>query len=315
MMTSSFKDASPLPRRGRGLALLALLALSTSAAACSDDDSTSGSQDIVATAQAAGTFNTLVAALKAADLEATLKGPGPFTVFAPTDAAFAKLPAGTVESLLRPENKAKLTAILTYHVVAGRVASGDVVGLVTAKSVEGRDIKVSVSGSTVKLNDATVTTVDIAASNGIIHVIDTVLLPPENAVVTAEAKGFSTLTAAIKAAELEATLSGPGPFTVFAPTDAAFAKLPAGTLQTLLMPANKAQLQAILKYHVVAGRVFAADVVKLTSATTVNGASLAIKVEGDAVKLNGSTTVTGTDVLTSNGVVHVIDTVLLPPTP
>jgi uncharacterized surface protein with fasciclin (FAS1) repeats len=137
-------------------------------------------KDIVDTAVAAGQFKTLATALKAAGLIDTLKGPGPFTVFAPTDAAFAKLPAGTVETLLRPENKAKLTAILTYHVVAGKVTAADVVKLSEAKTVEGQSVKIHVMGKTVKINDATVTTADIHASNGVIHVIDSVLLPPEH---------------------------------------------------------------------------------------------------------------------------------------
>lgn len=134
-------------------------------------------KDIVDTAVAAGSFNTLAAALTAADLVPTLKGPGPFTVFAPTDTAFAKLPAGTVDNLLKPENKAMLQAILKYHVVAGKVLAADVVKLTKATTVEGRDVTISTSGGTVKVNDATVTATDVLASNGVIHVIDTVLLP------------------------------------------------------------------------------------------------------------------------------------------
>ena len=134
-----------------------------------------GKKDIVDTAVAAGQFNTLAAALKAAGLIDTLKGKGPFTVFAPTDAAFAKLPAGTVEGLLK--DKAKLTKILTYHVVAGKVLAADVVKLKDAKTVEGSAVKINTSGG-VKVNDATVVKTDVEASNGVIHVIDTVLMPP-----------------------------------------------------------------------------------------------------------------------------------------
>ena len=122
-------------------------------------------------------FSTLVAALKAAGLVETLSGAGPFTVFAPTNAAFAKLPAGTVESLLKPENKAKLTSILTYHVVAGKVLAKDVVTLKTATTVQGGAVAIDASKG-VKVNDATVTATDIMGSNGVIHVIDTVLMPP-----------------------------------------------------------------------------------------------------------------------------------------
>jgi uncharacterized surface protein with fasciclin (FAS1) repeats len=134
-------------------------------------------RDIVDTAVAAGSFNTLAAALKAADLIGTLKGPGPFTVFAPTDAAFAKLPAGTVEDLLKPENKAKLVSILTYHVVAGSVSSAQVVKMTSAKTVEGRSVKISTKDGSVMIDNAKVVKADVMASNGVIHVIDTVLLP------------------------------------------------------------------------------------------------------------------------------------------
>ena len=134
-------------------------------------------QDIVDTAVAAGSFKTLAAALKAAGLVETLKGKGPFTVFAPTDEAFAKLPAGTVESLLKPENKQKLVAILTYHVVSGSVMAADVVKLKDAKTVNGQSVKIGVTGSNVMVDNAHVVKTDIKASNGVIHVIDTVLMP------------------------------------------------------------------------------------------------------------------------------------------
>jgi uncharacterized surface protein with fasciclin (FAS1) repeats len=136
-------------------------------------------KDIVDTAVEAGQFKTLAAALTAAGLVDTLKGAGPFTVFAPTDEAFAKLPAGTVENLLKPENKQQLTDILTYHVVSGKVMAADVAGMDEAKSVNGKMIDVEAAGGTVKVSGATVTATDIAASNGVIHVIDTVILPPE----------------------------------------------------------------------------------------------------------------------------------------
>ncbi len=132
--------------------------------------------DIVDTA-VAGKFNTLVAAVKAAGLVDTLKGPGPFTVFAPTDEAFSKLPAGTLETLLKPENKAKLQSILLYHVVPGRVLAQDVVNLDSAKTAEGQNVTIKIMNGGVMVNNAHVIKTDIAASNGVIHVIDTVLLP------------------------------------------------------------------------------------------------------------------------------------------
>ncbi len=134
-------------------------------------------KDIVDTAVKAGSFTTLVAAVKAADLVDTLKGEGPFTVFAPTDEAFAKLPAGTVEDLLKPENKEKLQAILLYHVVQGKVTAADVVKVTSAKTANDMDLKVMVDGNMVKINEAQVVQTDIMTSNGVIHVIDTVLIP------------------------------------------------------------------------------------------------------------------------------------------
>ncbi|WP_427916955.1 fasciclin domain-containing protein [Vibrio amylolyticus] len=134
-------------------------------------------KDIVDVAVENGSFNTLVAAVKAAGLVDTLKSDGPFTVFAPTDEAFAKLPAGTVETLLKPENKDQLIDILTYHVVSGKVMASDVVKLNSATTVEGKDVAIEVKGSNVMINNATVIAADVPASNGVIHVIDSVLLP------------------------------------------------------------------------------------------------------------------------------------------
>ncbi len=151
---------------------LSLLSLSLTASAGSMDK-----KDIVDTAVAAGNFKTLAAALKAAGLIDTLKGPGPFTVFAPTDEAFAKLPAGTVDDLLKPENHDKLVAVLTYHVVACKVMAKDVVKLHEAKTVNGKDVKIMAEGGKVMVDNANVVSTDIACSNGVIHVIDSVLLP------------------------------------------------------------------------------------------------------------------------------------------
>jgi uncharacterized surface protein with fasciclin (FAS1) repeats len=138
------------------------------------------SKDIVDTAVAAGSFKTLAAALEAAGLVETLKGAGPFTVFAPTDAAFAKLPAGTVENLLKPENKAQLVAVLTYHVVPGKVMAAQAATLSSAKTVNGAALAIQAVGGKVMIDNATVTTADISATNGVIHVIDTVMLPKAN---------------------------------------------------------------------------------------------------------------------------------------
>jgi transforming growth factor-beta-induced protein len=255
----------------------------------------------------------LAAALGAADLVDALKGKGPFTVFAPTDEAFAKLPKGTVEELLKPENKGKLTAILTYHVVAGNVMAKDVVKVTGATTLNGQRVDVIVSDAGVMIDGAKVVKTDIACSNGVIHVIDSVILPAGDSIpaVADKAGKFKTLLAAVKAAGLAEVLSGEGPFTVFAPTDEAFAKLPKGTIEDLLKPENKDQLVAILKYHVVAGRVYSPDAVSAGNAETLQGSSIKIAVNGKSAMVNNAKLVL-TDLDASNGVIHVVDTVLLP---
>ncbi len=163
------------------IAITSLMALgfgvSVSAAAAGGSTAATAEADIVDTAVAAGQFNTLAAALEAADLISTLKGAGPFTVFAPTDEAFSKLPQGTVETLLKPENRDQLIAVLTYHVVPGKVMSGDVVSLSAATTVQGSDIAIAVVDGSVRIDDATIIAADVPASNGVIHVIDSVILP------------------------------------------------------------------------------------------------------------------------------------------
>jgi len=273
-------------------------------------------KNIVETAVAAGSFKTLVAAVQAAGLAETLSG-GNFTVFAPTDEAFAKLPAGTLEMLLKPENKAKLAAILTYHVVPGTVKAADVVKLTNAGTVQGQRVDILAKDGTVTVDGAKVVKTDIACSNGVIHVIDTVILPVDKNIVEVAASNgsFNTLVAAVKAAGLVETLSGKGPFTVLAPTDAAFAKLPAGTLENLLKPENKKALVEILTYHVVPGvAAYSDQVVKMTELPTVLGGTIKVTVKDGKVML-GNATVAIVDVETSNGVIHAIDTVLLPAAP
>jgi uncharacterized surface protein with fasciclin (FAS1) repeats len=270
-------------------------------------------------------FSTLVTAVQAAGLVDTLSGDGPFTVFAPTDEAFAALPPGMLDGILA-DNDA-LTAILTYHVVPGKVLAADVVELSSATSLQGDDIAIEVVDGGVVLNGSTnVTATDVEASNGVVHVIDQVLLPPSlseteseepmlpGLLETAEADGsFTTLLAALDAAGLRGTLeSGAfGPLTVFAPTDEAFAALPEGTLDGLL--ADTTALAGVLTYHVVAGEVPAADVVGLSAAASLQGADITIEVVDGGVVLNGSSNVVTTDIMTSGGIIHVIDTVLIPP--
>jgi uncharacterized surface protein with fasciclin (FAS1) repeats len=277
---------------------------------------------IVDIAVADGRFTTLVTAVTEAGLAETLSGEGPFTVFAPTDDAFAALPEGTIEALLEDPQGA-LTDVLLYHVVEGAVMAETVVTLDSAMTVGGEEVSITVNDDGVFLNDSVqVIITDIAASNGVIHVIDGVLLPPSmmakeempgTIVDIAVADGrFTTLVTALTEANLVETLSGEGPFTVFAPTDDAFAALPEGTIAALLEDPQGA-LTDILLYHVVDGAVMAETVVTLESAATLNGADVTITVNDDGVFLNDTVQVIITDIVASNGVIHVIDGVLLPP--
>lgn len=295
--------------------MLRHFALSLTAATFLISGSTSyAAKSIVETAVDAGSFNTLAAALQAGGLVDALQGDGPFTVFAPTDEAFAKLPEGTVESLLKPENKDQLVAILTFHVVSGKLPAEKVVASSGAVSLNGQRIDFQVEEGSAFANGATITSTDIACSNGIIHVIDEVILPESKSIpaVAAEAKIFGTLLTAVTAAGLAETLSEGGPFTVFAPTDDAFAKLPEGTVESLLKPENRGKLKAILKYHVVEGRIYSDQALAAGTATTLEGQSVKIGVENGAAQVSGAKLV-ATDIDAANGVIHVIDSVLLPP--
>lgn len=269
--------------------------------------------DIPRTAQCTGIHNSLVSAVVQAELLTTLQGTGPFTLFAPTDQAFAD--AGIdLAALDTPEGKAALTDILLYHVIAGEVPSSAVTDCLTATTVNGNPISFTV-GDGVMVNDATVTIVDVNTSNGVIHVIDKVLTPtatPNDIPRTAQCTGIhNSLVASVIQAELLPTLQGDGPFTVFAPTDQAF--IDAGiVLADLDTPEGKAALADILLYHVIAGEVPASAVTDCMSAETVNGNSLSFTV-GDSVMVNGATVI-ATDVATSNGLIHVIDKVLTPTT-
>lgn len=289
--------------------------------------------DIVDTAVAAGSFGTLVAAVTAAELVETLKGEGPFTVFAPSDEAFAKIDQATIDALLA-DPKGQLTQILLYHVVPGKVMAADVTDGLEADTAQGGKVKFTVKDGAVMINDAKVVSTDIVASNGVIHVIDSVIMPPaESAEAVAEpaamsdvkdivdtavaAGSFTTLVAAVQAAELVDTLKGEGPFTVFAPSDEAFAALPEGTVAGLLED-PKGALTDILLYHVVSGKVMAADVVGMDGqeVTTVGGGKFTIMLDGDKVMLHDGggnvVQVVTTDIEASNGVIHVISGVLLP---
>jgi len=254
-------------------------------------------------------FDTLEAALEAADLEKTLQGPGPFTVFAPTDKAFAKLGHSTIQGLLK--DKAKLSDILLYHVVPGKVLRKDVKNEVI-KAANGDNLRTGVTKkrSRVVINDdARVTKANVQAKNGVIHFIDEVLLPPENLLDTIKGeKNLSTLAAAIKAAGLESTLSDvKSDLTIFAPTDKAFEALGEGAVSELIKTPEK--LKSILLYHAVPGSVLKGALKGDGSVKTVQGSNFHFDEKGSKLFINDSEVIEA-NILASNGVVHVIDEVL-----
>ena len=292
-------------------ALLMTAMLFASPAAIADQRT--AQEDIPSNAAGTGIHDSLVAALDRADLVATLSGDGPFTVFAPTDDAFTA--AGIdLDSFNTDDEIATLVDILTYHVLAGAVNSSQVTDGMTATMLNGDDVTFSVTDGTVMIGDATVTTADVMASNGIIHVIDMVLMPPSDLVdipTVAQGTGIhDSLVAAVIQAELLTTLQGEGPFTVFAPTDDAFTA--AGIdLAALDTDEGKATLTDILLYHVVSGSVASSALADGMIATAVNGDDLTFTV-GQSVMVNDANVILA-DVEASNGIVHVIDKVLMPP--
>lgn len=299
--------------RALTLLMIACLSLSTVAFGVSADET----KDIPANAEATGLHDSLVAALAHAGLVETLQGDGPFTVFAPTDAAFeaAGIDLSTFDT--EAENET-LSDILLYHVISGAVDAANVTDGLVATMVNGDNVTFTVTNETVMINDANVTDRDVAASNGIIHIIDKVLLPPAEEPALEDISGVAagtgvhdSLVAALTHAGLVATLQGDGPFTVFAPTDEAFAE--AGIdLSTFDNDEANATLTDILTYHVYAGSVAAADVTDGMVATMVNGDDATFTVVNGTVMVGGAT-VTTADVAASNGVIHVIDKVLMPP--
>lgn len=342
---------------------------------------------------------TLVTAVLAADLAGTLSSEGPFTVFAPVNDAFAKLPAGTVEMLLEPENIDMLRSVLTYHVVPGKVMASALSQWLSAATVEGSEVVFTHSNNMWYINSAQIIATDLVAGNGVVHVINSVIMPPmsqkdiltaifdlrgnmdemmEGKIDTAlmkymnivedlsESKKMllqnkfmisldmyiekyasnddivamlsllkyeimlgnlaandvvdiaigsdvhSTLVTAVVEAGLVDALKADGPFTVFAPVNDAFAKLPAGTVDSLLAEESKESLTNILTYHVVSGAYMAWDITDGLMLTTLQGESLTFTITDGVVYINGMPTLVATDIVTSNGVVHVINDVLIP---
>lgn len=271
-----------------------------------------GKKDIVGVAS--DNAKTLAAAVTAAGLAETLKGKGPFTVFAPSDAAFSAIQSD-VDNLMKPENKVQLAQILKGHVVSGKMKAADLKDGEILTALDGSKLRVNISNGKVMVGDATVTMKDVEASNGMIHMIDKVILPakPKEKVmdiVAIASESAKTLAAAVTAAGLVETLQGTGPFTVFAPTDAAFAAIQKD-VDNLLKPENKAKLANILTYHVVAGKAMAADLMDGQELTTVQGTKLKVSVKNGKVMINGANVVSA-DIPASNGVIHVIDKVMMP---
>lgn len=307
--------------------VIAFFGLSSFLQGCGGGSSGGGSNAIPTVAEGQADLSTLVSALKAADLVKTLSGKGPFTVFAPTNKAFSAIPTAELTYLLAPEQKDTLTKLLEYHVASGSLESSDLKNGEQIKTLEGDNVTISITvvkhntsntttnTTVVKVEDATVEKANVKASNGVVHVIDEVLVPSgfskllKNIPEVATAAKFTTLVKAVGVANLSSTLSGAGPFTVFAPTDAAFAALPNGTLDKLLK--DPKELAKVLEYHVVAGEFTSKDL-KDGPVKTVEGQSVTIKISGSDVSVNKAK-VTKADVFAVNGVIHVIDAVLTPP--
>lgn len=279
-----------------------------------EDDHGPEMQSIVEIASSNSSFSILVDALVKADLADALEGNGPFTVFAPTNDAFAALLEDLGVESLDDLSAETLKPILLYHVVSGIVLSSDLTDGYVATLSEGPEessISLQVKTGEVKLNSSSrVTAADVLARNGVIHVIDKVLLPPTVVDLAISNSEFSILVQAVVKAELVETLSGAGSFTVFAPTNAAFQKLFADLGVSGIADLTKEQLTPILLYHVVSGNVLSGEL-STGNVSTLNG-DIAVNV-GSTVTINGSSKVVLTDVQGSNGVVHVIDEVLLPP--
>ena len=255
--------------------------------------------------------NTLEAALNAADLTSVLNGADEYTLFAPTDAAFANLPDGLVEALLT-DPSGVLSEVLLYHVVAGAAPSSALSDGQMVETANGQQVTITISAGNVMVNNAMVIVADIMADNGIVHVIDAILIPQTTTVydVVANSPDHTTLKTAIDLAGLDGTLSSAGTFTLFAPTDAAFAAVDAATLNALLAD-PQGLLTDVLLYHVVGSIALSSNLSNGASVSTLFGENVIVSIDGSTVMINDAT-VTVADIVTINGVVHVIDVVLVP---
>ena len=311
----------------------AALVAATSISAASPAKTTAmGQKNIVETAVAAGKFKTLVALVKKAGLAGTLSAPGNLTVFAPTDRAFANLKKSDPTLYNKvATNKQLLRSVLTYHVVGKRIPAAAATAAakkrLKVKTVQGESIALSFKGGKILLNGgARVVIPDVMASNGVIHAIDAVLVPPSLSQPPAQSivqiasgnPAFSTLVSLVQKAGLVEAISAPGPFTVFAPTNEAFAKLAKAAPATYAaVLADPALLAKVLTYHVVAGNIKSAQAIAVArqsgTVKPLEGEAISLSLKDGKLALNGSATVVTADILATNGVIHVIDTVIVPP--
>jgi len=256
---------------------------------------------------------TLITALKAAKFDTTLAGTGPFTLFAPTNAAFTAYGKAKLDNLLLTANAHKLKNVLNYHVVSGKKGKKDLKDGEKIKTVQTQEVEVKIAtDKAVTVNGAKVSRADVEATNGVIHFIDKVLIPSDIVQLAQATTSLKKLVEALTAADLVTTLKGNGPFTVLAPTDAAFTALASGELTRLLKPANKVELVGILKYHVVGSSIKGKDITNDKKITTLQGGVLTATVDGTDVKIAG-TKVSTADIAALNGMVHIVDKVLIPP--
>ncbi len=285
----------------------AIRAVGPDAAPTAETAAKGSADDLVSVAKAAG-LNTLLTCVTTAGLELP---EGPVTIFAPTDAAFAKLPEATVEELLSPAGRGALTAILTYHVVPGVRSSAEVLNARSLPSLNGQPLTVDAAEGSIA--GASIVAVDVPFDGGVVHVIDSVMLPEQRpiAVIAAADERLTTLLTAVKTAGLARSLDGEnGPWTVFAPVDSAFAALPEGTVAKLLKPENRQDLTAILGLHVVPGRIAARELLAKKRLTSFMGQPVEVALDGGRITVGGAGLV-ATDIQAANGVIHLIDTVLL----
>jgi uncharacterized surface protein with fasciclin (FAS1) repeats len=291
--------------------------------------------DIVDNFSKEASLANLMSALETANLTETLRG-GPFTVFAPNNQAFSKLPAVTLENLLKPENKKQLTDILTFHLIAGTFKVEDLQNNQEITTINGAKLIVKKEGDTTLIGNAKITTADVVQKNGVAHIIDTVLIPETKEIKLTNVGGvevssekdflenlallpnLTTVAAAVQVSNLSSTLKSEGPFTIFVPSNPAFTKLPAGTVEDLLKTESRAKLIGILTYHVIPGKLLIEDLKDGQVLTSLSGNKLKIKIEGTKISIIGDkndniAVIQNADVIQKNGVAHIIDTVLMPP--